>query len=111
MYAPFATCVHHSRARLSCRPPFHPHSRERLIALGAHWCSRYSRRCHLLDDLSLDQRSRAVQGKGAVTGTRRFRCGVFKPSSDLCCCQSALPCVVQRIVCLTRDPEMVQQDR
>jgi hypothetical protein len=39
------------------------------------------------------------------------RFGVFKPSSCLCRCQSVLLRVVQRLVFLTTDPEVVQQDR
>src|SRR6266550_2763028 len=59
-------------------PPFHPHSSmkrwspQRVFSLGASWCSRFSRCCHLIVDLPSHPRWKLGQAINAVTGTRRL---------------------------------------
>src|SRR5437660_5342599 len=45
---------------------------ERVFSLGASWCSRFSRCCHLIVDLPSHPRWKLGQAINAVTGTRRL---------------------------------------
>jgi hypothetical protein len=110
MYAPFPTCVHHFRARfkLSSTLP------------SALFVSDSCARCTLVFPIQpallsevrpLAPRMKQRPAQGRSHRNPAFCSGVFRPSSDLCRCQSAPPRVVQRFVFLTANPEMVQQDR
>src|ERR1039458_6438252 len=60
-----------SPAESPLSPPFHPHSlRSDFVRSVQVGCSRYSRCCHLIFDLSSISRWRWGQAFDAVTGTR-----------------------------------------
>jgi polyferredoxin len=40
------------RAESKLTPPFHPHSHVSILAAVQNGCSRFSRCCHLIDDVS-----------------------------------------------------------
>jgi len=93
---------------LSCRHPSIRTLGERLMRSVHIGCSRYSRRCHLLVGLSFHRVMERGPGQGRSRWNSAFGYGSFNLSE--LCCQSALPRIVERFVCLATGPEIMQED-
>lgn len=73
-------------------------------------CSRFSRCCHLLVDLSSISRWKLGQAINAVTGTRRLSAMLPIKESELCGCRQAhRSAVAQRFVSFSAHSQAMQQ--
>src|SRR3974390_103524 len=72
-------------------------------------CSRFSRRCLLKAPSRTIRGWIGGKGKGAVAETRHSRVVDSSSLSELCRYRSTLSRVVERFICLTTYPEMMEQ--
>ena len=72
-------------------------------------CSRYSRRCCLMDALSFHRVMERGPGQGRSRRNSTICLWCIPAFPELCRSQSLLLCIVEWLVCLATDPEMMQQ--